>query len=187
MTSTRVMPAMAFVCLLGGPAAAQQGFYLPTPSTSYGQDEFRAADGTSCRSTMDGARHLEVGAFRSDNPNDGGLYVLQGLPGQTKQRNTGVYGRFSISLDAPTQRMDCTALYRLEIERRTLENEMMKQSLNAANNRLDELKGSVAQAPAAPPPVSDGATEATGSIPKRKNRRPKPYNVADELRRLPPP
>lgn len=139
--TTRTLLLALPLCLLGGPAFAQAGFYLPTAPTSYGQDEFRAADGTSCRSSMDGTKRVEVGAFGSGGRSDNTYYSLPGYS-YPAQGNAGVYGRFSMSLDASPERMNCNALYRLELERRTLELELMKRSLVEADRRLDDIKQS---------------------------------------------
>lgn len=142
-----------FFCLSAGSAFAQSGsgFYLPVAPTSYGQDEFRAADGTTCRSSMDGTKRVEVGAFGSGGKADDSAYSLPGYAYGNQGRNAGVYGRFSMSLDASPDRMNCNTLYRLELERRQLELELMKRSIVDADRRLDDLKQSRAEEPAAAP------------------------------------
>lgn len=132
--------ALVAVALSTASPSAQTGFYLPTTAPSYGQDEFRAADGTTCRSTMDGTRRIEVGTFASGSRIDSANpYGLPGYVTSPNNGNAGVYGRFAMSLDAAPKRMNCNRLYELEIEKRELEVEMMKRSLRAADQRLDEL------------------------------------------------
>lgn len=173
----------ALLTVLGAlPAFAQAGFYLPTSSPSYGQDEFRAADGTTCRSTMDGTKRVELGTFATGgNGTSGYGYGLPGYGSQPTQGNAGVYGRFSMSLDASPSRMDCNLLYKLEIERRTLELELMKRSLSSADQRLDEQMG--ADASHAEP--SAGPLRKTAAGPKTP---PKPVSkVVAAKRGTPPP
>lgn len=133
--------------LASAPAMAQQGFYLPAPVTSPGQDEFRSSDGTSCRTTMDGTKRIEVGTFASGNQAAGpsGSFVPGYASSNPSQANVGVYGRFTMSLDASRERIDCNQLFRLELEKKQIELDMMKQSLRAANQQLDDLKRSAQQ------------------------------------------
>lgn len=122
-------------------AAAQTGFYLPAAAPSSGQDEFRAADGTTCRSSMDGTKRVEVGTFGSGGRADSNqLYGMPAYYSSAPPTNAGVYGRFTMSLDAQPSRMDCNKLFELELERRRLEVELMKRSLVAADRKLDEIK-----------------------------------------------
>jgi hypothetical protein len=141
--------ALTLCILLGSnsTATAQSGFYLPTGPSSSGQDEFHAADGTSCRTTMDGTKRLEVGSYGSggDNLNSSNYpynynYVTGYGSRQPPQKNGGVYARFTMSLDASRSRMDCNKLYELEIERRRLEIELMKRNLVSSDQKLDDLK-----------------------------------------------
>lgn len=166
------------------PAFGQTGFYLPSGVASYGQDEFRAADGTTCRSTMDGTKRIELGAFGSGNRVDSNPYALPGYSygNQGNGGNAGVYGRFSMSLDASPERMNCNALYKLEIERRTLELEMMKRSLVAADRKLDELRSSEAET--GEPVATASSDAAPRPSPKSAS---KPSKVATAKRRFPPP
>ena len=168
--------------VLSTPALGQSGFYLPTGVNSYGQDEFRAADGTTCRSTMDGTKRIELGAYGSGNRIDSNPYALPGYSygNQGNGGNAGVYGRFSMSLDATPERMNCNALYKLELERRALELELMKRSLVAADRRLDELKQSRAEEPAEDAPRPAAA-------PARRDRPAKVARAAADRRGSPPP
>jgi hypothetical protein len=137
MTSLRWL-AVAMV-LASGPAAAQSGFYLPTPAPSPGQDEFRASDGTTCRTTMDGTKRMEVGTFATAQRGDN-RYALPSYLPEASQGNLGAYGRFTWSLDASPSRMDCHELYQLEIEKKKLELEMLKQSIRSAEQKLEAVQ-----------------------------------------------
>lgn len=125
--------------VLATPSTAQTGFYLPAPVTSPGQDEFRASDGTSCRSTMDGAKRVEVGTFAT-GAQQHSSYDLPGYVAPPRNANIGVYGRFTWSLDSNPERIDCSKLFQLELEKKQLEVEMLKQSLRAAEQQLQAAK-----------------------------------------------
>jgi hypothetical protein len=134
---------------LVSPTFAQSGFYLPTSTPPAGQDEFRASDGTSCKTTMDGTRRVELGAFGSGGRDDqrSALYGVPSYASTPTSSNLGVYGRYVMSLDAPSQRMDCSKLYELELERRRLEVEMMRRNLTGADERLDAMQARRVSAP----------------------------------------
>jgi hypothetical protein len=123
--------------------ASAQGVILPPSTPSFGQDEFHASDGTSCRSSMDGAKRIEAAAYGTGSRyNDHRREGLFNGFSQDPTQNVGAYVRFSISLDARKKRMDCNRLYELELHKRELELNMMKQSLQAAEEKLRLLEGS---------------------------------------------
>lgn len=101
------------------------GLYLPQVSQPSGQDEIRAADGTTCRSSMaSNDAYLDVGGI-------GG----QAIDGTFNQGS--VYGRIIVPLGAVPKRLDCTALYNLEIARLRNELELVRSGLPAAVTRGD--------------------------------------------------
>lgn len=166
---------LAFLTILlagCGSAHAQAGFYMPTAPSSSGQDEFHAADGTSCRTTMDGMKRIEVGSYGLGGNNLASSYYNYNYPlgsgvgsQSPTQRNGGVYARFSMSLDASGNRMDCNKLYELELERRRLEIEIMKRSLVSSDQKLDELKRREPARDAAPPRGPRTASGLRSSFP----------------------
>lgn len=86
------------------------GLYLPQVPQPNGQDEIRAADGTTCRSSMaSNNAYLDMGGI-------GG----QDMDGSFASGT--VYGRIIVPLGGVPERLDCSALYNLEIER--LRNEL---------------------------------------------------------------
>lgn len=135
---TRAFPLLAL--LVASTGADAQGLVLPPATPSYGQDEFQSSDGMSCRTSMDGSRRIEAGAFgtgadyreRRDRP----VPTFNREPSS----NVGAYIRFSIALDAPKSRIDCRQLFELELERKTLELELMKQSLRASEEKIEQLQ-----------------------------------------------
>ncbi len=93
----------------------QTGFSLPGVTLPQGQDEVRAADGTTCRSAVSGSgAYLDVG-------------VIQGAARDTGE--TAAYGRVVIPLERPRKRVDCTRLYELEVERLQMEIRLLKMGL----------------------------------------------------------
>jgi hypothetical protein len=93
------------------------GLQLPQVPQPNGQDEIRAADGTTCRSSMaSNNAYLDVGGI-------GG----QGVDGSFDSGT--VYGRMIIPLGGVPNRLDCSSLYNLEIERLKHELELTRAGL----------------------------------------------------------
>lgn len=106
----------------------QQGFTLPGVTLPQGQDEVRAADGTTCRSSVGGS-----GAYF-----DAGV-----IQGNTGSGDFATYGRFVMPLGKQAKRIDCSRLYQLEVERLELELRMLKMGLGASGPAHDKAAGAV--------------------------------------------
>lgn len=95
-------------------SAQSAGFSLPGVTLPSGTDEVRAADGTSCRSAVGGnGAYLDVGVIGKQSSRDDNAY----------------YGRVVVPLGKMPKRLNCSALYELEIERLKLELELAKAGL----------------------------------------------------------
>ncbi len=93
------------------------GLQLPQVPQPNGQDEIRAGDGTTCRSSMaSNNAYLDVGGI-------GG----QGADGSFDSGT--LYGRLIVPLGTIPNRLDCSSLYNLEIERLRNELELVKSGL----------------------------------------------------------
>lgn len=111
----------ALAAMVSAPAAAndvynlnQTGFTLPGVSLPQGQDEVRAADGTTCRSSISGSgAYLDVGVV-------GGRSATEGM---------ATYGRVVVPLGRRPSRIDCSRLYALEIQRLEMEIRMLKMGM----------------------------------------------------------
>lgn len=88
---------------------SQFGLNLPPIAVPFGQDEVRAMDGTFCRSSVsNGGAYMDMGVVGNGGYED--------VPGAG-----AVYGRLIVPLGKQPRRIDCTALYDLEIQRLRLE------------------------------------------------------------------
>jgi len=93
----------------------QNGFSLPGVSLPQGQDEVRAADGTTCRSAVGGSgAYFDVGVIGGSGAAAGSL---------------ATYGRVVIPLGRAPARLDCSRLYALEVERLQMELRLLKMGL----------------------------------------------------------
>ncbi len=97
------------------------GLQLPQVPQPNGQDEIRAADGTTCRSNAaSNGAYLDMGGI-------GG----QGIDGSFDSGT--VYGRLIVPLGDIPKRLDCSALYGLEIQRLTHELELVRAGINGGS------------------------------------------------------
>jgi hypothetical protein len=91
------------------------GFSLPGVSLPQGQDEVRAADGTTCRSAVSGSgAYLDMGVVGGSGATPGGI---------------ATYGRVVVPLGRKPPRLDCSKLYALEVERLQMEIRLLKMGL----------------------------------------------------------
>lgn len=132
----RVGILLAAGCLSTVSAKAEESFTLPGVSLSQGTDEVRAADGTSCRSSVGGS----------------GAYVDMGLIGKKGVSNDGsYYGRLVVPIGKGSKRLDCSKLYELEVERLKLELELAKAGLGRQEDTtLDQTETSSVDEEVAP-------------------------------------
>lgn len=98
------------------------GLYLPQVPQPNGQDEIRAADGTTCRSSMaSNNAYLDMG----------------GIGGQDQDGSFAsgtVYGRIIVPLGGVPERLDCSSLYNLEIERLRHELALVRSGATGGSN-----------------------------------------------------
>lgn len=107
------------------------GLDLPAVPIPNGQDEVRAADGTTCKSTV-----ASNGAYF-----DGGVI---GSNASGDYNAGGVYGRVVVPLGQRPSRIDCRRLYELEIERMQIELQLTKMGLG--NSRPGAARATIPEA-----------------------------------------
>ncbi|MFC3325456.1 hypothetical protein [Mesorhizobium cantuariense] len=133
----------------------ESGFNLPGVTLPQGQDEIRAADGTTCRSAVSGSgAYVDLGVIRGNSQSD---------------NDVATYGRVVIPIGRTPKRVDCSRLYELEVERLQLELKLLKMGLGA-----DGQTGSVAAiAPAAASPdwANEGWSIRTGNSDGKKKKK----------------
>ena len=100
---------------------------LPSAGFSYGTDSIKAGD-LDCKNSIGGSTNFEFGftgiIYNALTPFMGGQD--ESNP-QTK--DIGIYARIIIPLDAPKERINCNTLYQLELQRRRLEVEKLRQEI----------------------------------------------------------
>lgn len=107
-------------------ASAQSGLNLSLPNagSAYGSDTIRA-DGFECSNSIGGSTNFEFGVTGIISEDQDPFSSDFGS--QTK--DVGVYGRIIIPLDGPRERVNCNTLYQLELQKRRLEVQMLKEEI----------------------------------------------------------
>ena len=109
--------------------SVQYGLNLPQVPVPSGSDEVRAADGTTCKSSISG-----------NGPTmDFGVLGNQDLYGQIGSGT--VYGRVVVPLGERPKRIDCSKLYQLEIERLQHELQLVRMGANGKGAGVTEGSG----------------------------------------------
>lgn len=95
------------------------GLYLPSVTVPHGSDEVRAGDGTTCRSSLaSNSGYLDLGAVGNQDPTRDAL-------------SASIYGRVIVPLGQKPERLNCRALYRLEVDRLRHELELARMGANS--------------------------------------------------------
>jgi hypothetical protein len=127
--SVRAFALAACLALEANPAlAGTYGVYLPPPpSGPGGEDSIETASGTRCRQSINSSGpYLDVGASGTaaspiDDPSR--VYSLD-----QRDRTAMAYVRLTVPIGRRPVRIDCSEVYRLEIERLRREIELMRMN-----------------------------------------------------------
>lgn len=117
----------ASVELLASPALAQTGVYLPpAPQGPGGEDTIETASGTRCRQSINSnAGYVDIGVAGSTGsgyPRGPGVFVSV----NERDREAMAYARLTIPLGKRPERLDCSRVYELEIQRLREEIELLR-------------------------------------------------------------
>ena len=106
--------------------SSSMSFSIPNISSVSGSDSIRAGD-LDCKNAIGGSTNFEIGMTGVINNAVVPIIGKEGDDPQTK--DIGLYARLIIPLDAPNERINCNTLYQLELQRRRLEVERLKQEI----------------------------------------------------------
>ena len=101
-------------------------FSLPSAGYSSGTDSIRAGE-LDCKNSIGGTTNFELGMTGIINNAVTPIIGKEGDRPQTK--DIGLYARIIIPLDGPSERINCNTLYQLELQRRRLEVQKLKQEI----------------------------------------------------------
>ena len=130
------MPGFARNWLLAGlalaasaPALAGSGYYLPPPPVgSGGEDSIETASGTRCRQSINSnGAYLDVGV--AANRSNGNTDPSWNGPFERGNSSEALgYARMIVPLGKKPERLDCSRVYELEIQRMRREIELLKMA-----------------------------------------------------------
>ena len=124
------MKRWLFLLLLSSQVIAESSsmsFSIPSISSVSGSDSIRAGD-LDCKNAIGGSTNFEIGMTGVIN-NAVMPIIGKKDPNNPQVKDIGVYARLIIPLDAPKERINCNTLYQLELQRRRLEIERLKQEI----------------------------------------------------------
>ena len=101
-------------------------FSLPSAGYNSGTDKIKAGD-LDCSNSIGGSTNFELGMTGIINNAVTQIIGKEGDRPQTK--DIGLYARIIIPLDGPSERINCNTLYQLELQRRRLEVQKLKQEI----------------------------------------------------------
>ena len=118
--------ALLLLCSSALADSSSLNLALPSMGATYGTDSIRAGD-LDCKNSIGGATNFELGVtsiidnaispFESEDPMN------------PTTKDVGIYARIVIPLDAPKERINCNTLYQLELQRRRIEVQKLRQEL----------------------------------------------------------
>lgn len=94
---------------------------IPTAPGSYQSDSFRAGD-LDCSMAIGSGTNVEFGVVGLVNKD---IVTTDSRP----SKDVGVYARMTIPIGGPKTRLDCNALYQLELQKKRMEIERMQREI----------------------------------------------------------
>lgn len=146
MTRTKFLLFITLYFLIGFYCGAVYGqtngvnIAIPQGNNSFQSDRVRAGD-VECQAAIGSSTNVEFGVAGIINQNDPFYYDQYGPPMTNDEfvRDIAVYGRITIPIGAPKQRLNCNALYKLELEKKRLELIKLKQEIvNLQNLKFEQ-------------------------------------------------
>ena len=106
---------------------------LPSSPQSFQTDRVRAGD-LECSAAIGSSTNVEFGVVGLLNQNDPTYSLAAGDPYMPYNydnfmRDIGVYGKITIPLGAPKERLNCNTLYQLELKKKRLEVMKLEQEI----------------------------------------------------------
>lgn len=103
---------------------------IPQSPQSFQTDRFRAGD-LDCSSAIGSATNVEFGVVGIVNQGTQFMFNDPAFVNNDRMKDIGVYGKLTIPIGGPKERINCNVLYQLELEARRLEVEKLRQELRA--------------------------------------------------------
>jgi hypothetical protein len=127
MLKVQVKIALLLLCSTALADSSSLNLQLPNAGGTYGTDSIRAGD-LDCSNSIGGATNFELGV--TGIVNNAVSPFENEDPMNPQSKDIGLYARIVIPLDAPKERINCNTLYQLELQRRRLEVQKLREELN---------------------------------------------------------
>jgi hypothetical protein len=118
---------LLLLCTQAVAESSSMSFSIPSISSVSGNDSIRAGD-LDCKNAIGGSTNFEIGMTGVIN-NAVMPIIGKKDPNNPQLKDIGLYARLIIPLDAPKERINCNTLYQLELQRRRLEVQRLKQEI----------------------------------------------------------
>ena len=122
-----LIPLLAFCITPVIANSSSVNLSMPSASSSSGYDKVKMGT-NDCQNSIAGATTFEVGlmatAFNAIAP-----LVGKEDPDNPQTKDISLYARISIPLDAPPERVNCSTLYKLMLQKELLEVEKLRQEI----------------------------------------------------------
>lgn len=105
-------------------AAESLNLSIPVSPGNYQSDKFRAGD-LDCSNAIGSGTNVEFGVVGVIN-NPSGVST----DNSSSVKDVGVYGRITIPIGGPKERINCNTLYQLELQKKRMEIQKLQQELN---------------------------------------------------------
>jgi hypothetical protein len=129
---------LIILCFMPAVVSAQSSslnMSIPQAQQSFQNDRIRAGD-TECSMAIGSSTNVEfgvVGILNQEDPlyrlSQEDPYMAQRYNNDQFIRDVGVYGRIIIPIGAPKKRLNCDALYQLELRKKRLEVEKLEAEI----------------------------------------------------------
>jgi hypothetical protein len=127
---------LILLCLISFSAFAQNSnlnLSIPQTPQSYQSDRVRAGD-LECSAAIGSSTNVEFGVVGILNQQDPTYFASATDPyfnynPDSFIKDVGVYGKITIPLGAPKERLNCNTLYQLELRKKRLEVQRLEQEL----------------------------------------------------------
>ena len=114
-------------------ANSSMSLSLPNASSSFGTDSIKAGD-LDCKNSIGGSTNFELGLTGVINNAIAPFGIGKKDADNPQTKDLGIYARIIIPLDGPRERINCNTLYQLELQRRRLEIEKLRQEIEMLKN-----------------------------------------------------
>lgn len=126
--NSNILPRTGIAISFAVMSFSVQSLSIPSVGTSSNYDEFRTSSGMSCRQSVSGSAQLQIGGVASKDDSNDHAYGTSWNSRDYTRDEKGVFIQLVVPLGI-TDRIDCTTLYNIEVEKQNLELQQLKSQI----------------------------------------------------------